>query len=295
MAWSVVMLAALYVLLITLLVVCGVGPIGVAVTLAAAVLVQYFASERLALAALGTRPTSVEREPELFDAVERLCIAIEHPMPRLALIRSSAPNAFTVGRAPSTATICVTSGLLALLEGDELDAVLAHELAHIESRDAMVMTFGSLFASLAAFIVTLGRRSDHRPREVPEAEDSPFFGVVILAGLVFLLSYVVLQPLSRRRELAADRRAAAVIGGPEALSAALEEISAALAEGTGVRSSWGELAALAVVPPDVTATVATLFPTHPSLEDRRVALAPPPDRSRRRRRGPRRRRRTAAA
>ncbi len=270
-AW--LLLGALYVLLIALLVAARAGVIVVAVIVALTVIAHYLACDRLALAALRARRVTREDAPRLHDAVERLCLAVERPTVALAVIDVPAPNAFTVGRAPGAARICVTTGLLDLLDEAELDAVLAHELAHVESRDVMAMTLGSIFASLAALFVPGWRRLQRRPVRAPEATDSPFFLVVIAAGLVFLVSYALTQALSRRRELVADRRAAALSGGPEALISALERISSALGDLEGVPVAWGELAGLAIVPADVTATVATMCPTHPSAADRRAALA----------------------
>jgi heat shock protein HtpX len=270
MAFAVFMLAAVYVLFIVLLVAAGAGPISIAVTVAVVVLVHYFSCDRLALAALHARTVDAEQAPpELYAIVERLCVTAELPMVELALVETAMPNAFTVGRSPANTTVCVTTGLLSTLDEDELEAVLAHELTHLASRDVVVMTAASVFASVAAFIVRGGQRLGRGSRRRDEA-DSPMFLFVILAGLVYIVSYVVFQALSRYRELAADKGSAILTGRPQALCSALERISAQLDELTPreLHDACGELAAFYIVVPDLMATVATIFFTHPPLEDR---------------------------
>jgi heat shock protein HtpX len=195
-------------------------------------------------------------------------------MVHLALVDTAIPNAFTVGRSPANTTVCVTTGLLSTLDEDELEAVLAHELAHVASRDVVVMTAASVFASVAAFIVRGGQRLGRGSRRRDEA-DSPMFLFVILAGLVYVVSYVVFQALSRYRELAADEGSAILTGRPQALCSALGRISAQLDElpQRELHDACGELAAFYIVVPDLMATVATIFFTHPPLQDRLKALA----------------------
>src|SRR6202020_3085035 len=95
-------------------------------------------------------------QPDLHAIVERLCIQATLPKPRVAVAETQMPNAFAVGRSPGTATVCATTGLLELLSPSELEAVLAHELTHVQNRDVMVMTIASFFASIASFIVQMG-------------------------------------------------------------------------------------------------------------------------------------------
>jgi heat shock protein HtpX len=270
MAFAVFMLGALYVLFILLLVAGGAGPITVAAAVAIAVVVHYFSCDRLALAALHARTVDAEQAPpELYAAVERLCAAAKLPMVGLALVETAMPNAFSVGRSPANTTVCATTGLLSVLDEAELEAVLAHELAHVASRDVVVMTVASVFASVAAFIVRAGQRLG-RGSGRRDATDSPMFLVVILAGLVYVVSYVVFQALSRHREFAADEGSGILTGRPQDLCSALQRISAELHElpQRELRNASGELAAFYILPPDVTATVATIFSTHPPVEDR---------------------------
>jgi heat shock protein HtpX len=274
MVFTMFLLGAVYVLFIALLVAAGAGALTVAVVAAIVFLVQYFTSDRIALASMGAHEVSAEQAPGLHTIVERLCIQANLPMPRLAVADTPMPNAFAVGRTPSNATVCATTGLLSLLEESELEAVLAHELTHVANRDVMVMTIASFFASIAAFIAQMGlffgggfgERDDDGPS---------FFLVVILAGLVYVVSYILIQALSRYREFAADRGSAIITGRPSALSSALLKISGQMEQipQRDLRAGSGELAAFYIVSPDIKATVATMFSTHPPLQARLEALA----------------------
>jgi heat shock protein HtpX len=275
MLFTMLLLGAVYVVFIALLIALGAGVIAVAVLATLGFLAQYFGSARIALAAMGAHRVSGRQAPELHAIIERLCIQANLPMPRLAVAETAMPNAFAVGRSPSTTTVCATTGLFSLLEETELEAVLAHELSHVANRDTMVMTIASLFASIAAFIARWGEfrgsGSDDRDDDRPS-----WFPVVILSGLVFVVSYVLIQALSRDREFAADRGSAIMTGRPSALSSALEKISGQLEQmpQRELRGAAGELAAFYIIPPDIEATVATLFSTHPPLARRLQALAP---------------------
>jgi heat shock protein HtpX len=268
-------LGLVYVVLIAVLIAAGVGAVAVAVIAGVLFLVQYFTSDKLALRSMGAHEVSPADAPELHAIVERLCIQANLPMPRLAIADTPMPNAFAVGRSPSTATVCATTGLLALLNPAELEAVLAHELTHIQNRDVMVMTIASFFASIASFIVQIGfwfggafggDNDDSGPSAIV---------VVLVAGVVYVISFVLLQALSRYREFAADRGSAIITGRPSALSSALLKISGQMDQipQRDLRSASGELAAFYIFPPKIKDSVSTLFSTHPSLEQRLTALA----------------------
>jgi len=270
-------LGAIYVLLITVLIAAGVGAIAVAVIACVLFLVQYFSSDRIALASMGARPVSPREAPELHGIVERLCLQANVPMPQLAIVPTPMPNAFAIGRSPSNATVCVTTGLLDLISGPELEGVLGHELTHIANRDVMLMTIASFFASIASFIVQIGfwfggafgGSSDND-------EDGPgFFLVVLVAGLVYIVSFCLIQALSRYREFAADHGSALITGRPSALSSALEKISGELDQipQRDLRAASGELKAFYIVAPDVMRSIGSLFSTHPPLQARLKALA----------------------
>src|SRR5512142_1923689 len=118
--------------------------------------VQYWTSDKLALAASGAKIVSQDEAPELHAMVERLCAMADLPKPRIAIIPTDVPNAFATGRSPKHAAVAVTEGLWRRLEPREVEAVLAHELSHIANRDVLIMTVASFFAMLAALITRWG-------------------------------------------------------------------------------------------------------------------------------------------
>jgi heat shock protein HtpX len=270
------LLGLVYVVLIAVLIAAGAGAVTVAIIAGVLFLVQYFSADKLALASMGAHEVTAQEQPELYGTIERLCIQANLPMPRVAVAETAMPNAFAVGRSPSTATVCATTGLLDLLSPAELEGVLGHELTHIANRDVMYMTIASFFASIASFIVQFGflfgggfGGNDR------DNNNNGFFVVVLVSGLVYVISYLLLQALSRYREFAADRGSALITGRPSALASALLKISNQMDQipQRDLRAASGELAAFYIFPPKVKSTVATLFSTHPPIEARLEALA----------------------
>ena len=184
------------------------------------------------------------------------------------------PNAFAVGRSPRKATVCATTGILDLLSPVELEAVLGHELTHVQNRDVLVMTIASFFAAIAAFIVQIGFWFGGVFDDENEGGALSFFAVVIISALVYVVSWLLLQALSRYREFAADRGSAIITGRPSALISALLKISGAMQQVPqhDLRAAQGEMAAFYIFPPKAKQTVASLFSTHPPLEARIAAL-----------------------
>ncbi len=270
------LLGLVYIVLIAVLIAAGAGAVTVAVIAGALFLVQYFTADKLALSSMGARQVTAAEEPELVGTIERLCVQANLPMPRVAVADMPMPNAFAVGRSPSTATVCATTGLLGLLNQAELEGVLAHELTHIANHDVMYMTIASFFASIAAFIVQFGFFFGGGLGGNDRDDNNPSFAIVILvSGVVYVVSYLLLQALSRYREFSADRGSAIITGRPSALSSALLKISENMQQipQRDLRAASGELAAFYIFPPKVKRSVATLFSTHPPLEARLEALA----------------------
>src|SRR5205807_6272971 len=142
--------------LIGVLIAAGAGAVTIAIIAALLFGVQLFTSDKIALFSMGAREVSPQQAPELHAIIDRLCVQANLPKPRVAVAQTAMPNAFAVGRSPKSATVCVTTGILELLSPIELEAVLGHELTHVQNRDVMVMTIASFFASIAAFIVQIG-------------------------------------------------------------------------------------------------------------------------------------------
>jgi heat shock protein HtpX len=274
MLFTIFLLGLVYVVLIAVLIAAGVGVVAVAVIAGVLFLVQYFTSDKIALQSMGAREVSAEDAPQLHATIERLCIQADLPMPRVAIADTPMPNAFAVGRSPSTATVCATTGLLELLNQGELEGVLAHELTHVQNRDVLVMTIASFFASIAAFIVQMGLFFGGGIGNDNDDNGPSFIVVVVVSGLVYVVSFVLLHMLSRYREFAADRGSAIITGRPSALASALTKISGEMQQipERDLRSASGELAAFYIFPPKTKQTIAGLFSTHPPLEARLEAL-----------------------
>ena len=268
------LLGLVYAVLIAVLVAAGAGAITVAVIAAGLFLVQYFTSDKIALYSMGARAVAPDEAPALHATIERLCISADLPKPRVAIADTPMPNAFAIGRSPTQATVCATTGLLALLGPAELEGVLAHELTHVQNRDVLLMTVASFFASIASFIVQMGfwfgagfdDRDDNGPGVIV---------VVLVSAVVYMVSFVLLQTLSRYREFAADRGSAIITGRPSALSSALLKISGTMDQipQRDMRAANGELAAFYIFPPRAKQSIATLFSTHPPLKARLQALS----------------------
>jgi len=230
--------------------------------------INLFASDKLALAAMGARVVSPQEAPQLHAMIERLCVQADLPKPKIAVANTRMPNAFAMGRSPKNATVCATTGIMELLSPAELEGVMAHELSHVANRDVMIMTLASFFASIAAYIVQFGflfggggSRDD---------DDSPSFIWLFLVSIaVYAVSFVLIQTLSRYREYAADRGAAIITGRPSALASALVKISSGMSRipQRDLRAS-SEMNAFFIFP----TSVSGLFATHPPMEKRIAAL-----------------------
>src|SRR6478672_11939552 len=117
---------------------------------------QFFASDKLALRAMGAQEVSPQEAPQLHAMIERLCIQADLPKPKVCVVNTQMPNAFAMGRSKKASTVCATTGILELLSPAELEGVMAHELTHIINRDVMIMTIASFFASIASMILNFG-------------------------------------------------------------------------------------------------------------------------------------------
>jgi heat shock protein HtpX len=267
------LLGLVYAVLIGVLFAAGVGAVTIAVIAGGLFLVQYFTSDKIAMLSMGVHEVTPQEAPDFHALIERLCIQANMPKPRVGIVDTQMPNAFALGRSPKTATVCATTGLLNLLSPAELEAVMAHELTHVQNRDVMVMTLASFFASIASFIVQMGfwfggafgNDNDEGPGAVV---------VILVSAVVYAISFVLLQALSRYREFAADRGSAIITGRPSALISALMKISGNMQQipQQDLRAANGELAAFYIFPPKTKQSIATLFATHPSLEARIAAL-----------------------
>ena len=234
---------------------------------AAFLLVQYFASDKLVLLSSGARLIGPQEEPELRGVVGRLAQLADLPTPRLAIIETQAPNAFATGRSPKHAVVAVTRGLLGMLEPAELASVLGHEMSHIKNRDMMVLTYASLLASVASFIVQIGMWTGlGRSR----GRGSGNLGAVFLvAAIVWVGSFILLRALSRYREYAADRGSVLLTGSPSTMRSALIKVSGSMQRipAQDLRTAQA-MSAFFIVPIKTKGTFGEFFQTHPTLAHR---------------------------
>jgi len=274
MVLTLFLLGLVYAVLIGALIASGAGAAIIAIAAGGLFLLQFLTSDKIALLSMGAREVSPQDYPQLHAIVERLCVQANLPKPHVAVAQTAMPNAFAVGRSPRNATVCATTGILDLLTPVELEAVLGHELTHVQNRDVMVMTIASFFASIASFIVQIGFWFGGAFDDEREGGALSFMAVVLISAIVYVVSWLLLQALSRYREFAADRGSAILTGRPSALISALLKISGSMqtVPRQDLRAASGELAAFYIFPPKAKQTVASLFATHPPLEARIAAL-----------------------
>jgi heat shock protein HtpX len=270
------LLGLVYAVLVAVLIAAGAGAVTIAVVAALLFAVQLFTSDKIALYSMGAKEVSPQQAPELHAIIERLCIQANLPKPRVAVAVTPMPNAFALGRSQKTATVCATTGIMDLLTPGELEAVLGHEITHVINRDVVVMTVASFFASIAAFITQWGFffGGGFGGNNRDNNNNNGFIFVILISAAVYVISFLLLQALSRYREFAADRGSAILTGRPSALIMALRKIDGGMAQipTRDLRAAPGELAAFYIFPPKAKQAVATLFSTHPPLEARIARL-----------------------
>lgn len=269
---TVVLLAAVYLLFIGFLATLGVGTLLILAIVTVFLLVQFFFSDRMVLSSLGARVVSEEEEPHLYQILTRLCAIAGMPRPRLAMVHSTVPNAFATGRTPARSVVAVTTGLVQMLDQDELEAVIAHELSHVKNHDVMVITLAT-FLSTVAFLIfrswfLFGSDGDR------EGKESVLALLPIVAALVWAVSYLLIQALSRYREFSADRGAAVMTGRPSHLASALSKISGLMdrVPTRDLREVEG-MNAFFIIPAISGSSIFNLLATHPPVEARIAALA----------------------
>ena len=271
MTFTMFLLGLVYVVLIVALLGAGANGVTVALIAGGLAVFQLFGSDKLALRAMGARVVSPAEAPELHAMIDRLCVQADLPKPRVAVADTRMPNAFALGRSPKSATVCATTGIMELLSPAELEGVMAHELTHVANRDVLVMTLASFFATIAAYIVQFGFLFGG----TSDDDDNPSVMVLFLVSIaVYIVSFFLMQALSRYREFAADRGAAVITGRPSALASALQKISMGMDRiPQRDRRATSELSAFYIFPPGAGKAIGSLFSTHPPMEKRIEALA----------------------
>ncbi len=233
---------------------------------------SYFFSDKIALAMYSAQPVSETENPQVYrrvgPLVRGLCASMGLPMPKLWVIPEQSPNAFATGRNPAHASVAVTAGLLELMDDQELQGVLAHEMGHVLNRDILI---SSVAATLAAAITMLARMAFFFGGRRDDDEDSGgAFGALFMLILAPIAAMLIQMAISRTREYAADATAARHSGGPYGLISALTKL-----EGWSRRIPMDASPATAhmfIIKPFSGQSIMRLFSTHPATEQRVARL-----------------------
>src|ERR1700731_3733556 len=265
--------------LLTLLLVFGgealAGPQGMTFGLVLAVAMNgfaYFFSDKIALKSSGAQPVTREQAPRLYAVMERLAAKGSLPMPKLYVISQAAPNAFATGRNPSHASVAATEGLLELMNDDELEGVIAHELSHVRNYDILTTSIAATLAGAITWIASMGLWFGGSDRDDRERGGGGGILGLLLFFLAPLAAMLLQLGLSRQREFSADETGARMVGQPYGLISALEKLGA-YNQRIPTTSLSPSTSALCIVKPLFGGgTLSSLFSTHPPLEKRIQAL-----------------------
>ena len=234
-------------------------------------LFSYWNADKLVLSMNRAREVDEQSAPEFYGLIRDLAARANLPMPRVYIADNPQPNAFATGRNPEHAAVCATSGLLQMLNRDEIAGVMAHELGHVRNRDTLTMTVTATLAGavamLANFGLFFGGFGGNRNNPLG------FVGVLVAALVAPFAAMIVQMAISRTREYSADRAGAEISGRPQALASALAKISHAAERIPNPAAARNPAAAhLFIVNPLSGTRMDNLFSTHPATENRIAAL-----------------------
>jgi len=245
------------------------GPRGVVFALIFALVmnfISYWFSAQAVLAFYKAKEITRNDAPEFYSIIERLARKADLPMPRVCIIPSPQPNAFATGRNPENAVVAATEGLLNMLDSREIEAVMAHELAHVKHRDILIATVVATFAGAISSIAWFAKWGMIFGGMRGNDDDSSGLEVLVLAIVAPIIALIVQMAISRSREYHADEYAGKLTGDPKALASALQRIHQGVAHipmqaGPATAHMW-------ISSPLSGKSLMTLFSTHPSMEDR---------------------------
>ena len=272
---SFAVLTVLYIIFLSVLAYVGVSAIAIAVIAGIMILAQWYFSDKIVLWSTGAKIVSREQFPELHDLVERIVARNNLSKPRIAVINTRMPNAFATGKTPKSSIVAVTAGLMDQLDSEELEGVIAHELAHIKNRDVLILTLASIFSTIAWYLMRFGMYGGmfggggggygRRGNEGGAA----MLLILLVAILTWIASFLIIRAISRYREYVADRDGALITGKPSKLASALLKIS-----GTMKRIPTRDLRevegmnAFFIIPALSGDALTNLFSTHPPVDQR---------------------------
>jgi heat shock protein HtpX len=239
---------------------------------------SYWYSDKISLSLAGAKPAEKENNLELFRIVENLSITAGLPMPKIYIIDDSAPNAFATGRDKDHAAVAVTSGLLNMMDKNELSGVIAHELSHIGNRDTLLMTVVVVLVGLIAILGNVFSRSMlFSGRRRSSDREGEAGALIMVIGVIFvvispLIAKLIQLAVSRKREFLADADGALLTRYPEGLASALEKISAYALPMKRASNATAHLFISNPFGAGAAKGLSKLFMTHPPTEERIAAL-----------------------
>lgn len=249
------------------------GQQGMVIAFAFALLMNfgaYWFSDRIVLAMYKAREVSEAEAPELVAMVRGLAQRARLPMPRVYVIPTPSPNAFATGRSPRHAAVAVTEGILGLMDREELEGVLAHELAHVRNRDTLISTIAATLAGVIMMLANMARWAAFFGGGRDEEDRGGVVGLVVMAVLAPFAALLIQMAISRAREYLADATAAQVTKKPGALASALERLQQA-SQRLPLQANPAT-AHLFIVNPLSGRSLLGLFSTHPPVEERVARL-----------------------
>jgi heat shock protein HtpX len=231
----------------------------------------YWWSDKIVLRMYGAQEVTEAQAPELYNMVHRLATKASVPMPKLYIIPSEQPNAFATGRNPSHAAVAVTEGIMRILDREELEGVLAHELSHVLNRDVLIGTIAATLAGAITYLAHMAQWAAFMGGGRHDDEDSPSpIAMIVMAVIAPLAAMLVQMAVSRSREFHADATGARLIGQPWPLAKALEKLD--MASRAIPMNANPATAHMFIVNPLRGETLMRLFSTHPSTEERVARL-----------------------
>ena len=236
---------------------------------------SYWFSDRMVLSMYNAQEVDRESAPELYGLVEKLAGRAELPMPRVYVINENAPNAFATGRNPSNAAVAVTTGLMRVLDYNEIAGVLGHELAHVKHRDILISTIAATMATVISYAANIaqwaaifggGRSSDD--------DRGGIIGLIVTAIIAPIAAALIQMAISRSREYSADEGGAEICGNPNDLAAALEKIEYYAVHGAPLPEATPATAHMCIINPLTGRDISfkSLFSTHPDTQERIARL-----------------------
>jgi len=234
---------------------------------------SYWFSDRIVLAMYRAQPVDEATAPGLHRMVRNLATRAGLPMPRVYVIPEDAPNAFATGRNPEHAAVAVTEGITRILDEEELEGVLAHELAHVKNRDTLIMTVSATLAGAITYMAQMAQWAamfGSARRDDEEDSGGGMIGTVLMAVLAPIAAMLIQMAISRAREFHADATGARIVGRPWGLAKALEKMEMA-ASMAPIQASPAT-AHLFIVNPLRSGGVMALFSTHPPIQERVARL-----------------------